>query len=364
MSEAIGIVDSHTHLVNSESIKRLVDSSYKYNIDKLAVMSLNCTGVSNISQNLLCALSKVLYPGKIYAFGGLTYPESGETTNGQELLEQTLRLKQLGFDGMKMLEGKPDTRKKIGLPLDSPIYDKYYSYLESEGIPVTFHVGDPKIFWDAEKAPEWAKNEGWLYTDGSFVSKNTLYREVSGFLRKFPKLKVTFAHFFFMGEESIERASEFLDRWAGVCYDITPGIEMYGSFSENPEKWREFFIKYQDRIIFGSDNGISENLVYIDTTRRFLETNDEFICRGMTIKGINIEKEILYKIYRGNFERRVGNTPAGINSTMLLEECSRIIDYARNSKATESLLPELQNLYNEIMRAVDTCTSPATKTIT
>jgi hypothetical protein len=149
-----------------------------------------------------------------------------------------------------------------------------------------------------------------------------------------------------------------------VCYDITPGIEMYGSFSENPEKWREFFIKYQDRIIFGSDNGISENLVYIDTTRRFLETNDEFICRGMTIKGINIEKEILYKIYRGNFERRVGNTPAGINSTMLLEECSRIIDYARNSKATESLLPELQNLYNEIMRAVDTCTSPATKTIT
>ncbi|MDD4296146.1 MAG: hypothetical protein PHC69_04220, partial [Ruminiclostridium sp.] len=66
----------------------------------------------------------------------------------------------------------------------------------------------------------------------------------------------------------------------------------------------------------------------------------------MAIKGINLEKEILYKIYRGNFERRVGNTPAGINSTMLLEECSSIIDFACNSKATESLLPELQNLYN------------------
>ncbi|MDD4296147.1 MAG: hypothetical protein PHC69_04225 [Ruminiclostridium sp.] len=59
MPEAIGIIDSHTHLVNSESIKRLVDSSFKYSIDKLAVMSLNCTGVSNISQNLLCALSKL-----------------------------------------------------------------------------------------------------------------------------------------------------------------------------------------------------------------------------------------------------------------------------------------------------------------
>ena len=353
MYEMVGITDSHTHLSDSKSIKQLVDSSYKYNIDKLAVMSLNCTGISNISQNLLCALSKILYPGKIYAFGGLTYPESGETTDGQKLFEQALRLKQLGFDGMKMLEGKPDTRKKVGIPLDSPIYDKYYSYIESEDIPVTFHVGDPRMFWDVEKAPEWAKKEGWTYTDGSFVSKDTLYKEVSGFLSKFPKLKVTFAHFFFMGEENIERASEFLDRWAGVCYDITPGIEMYGSFSESPEKWREFFIKYQDRIIFGSDNGIDESLVYIDTTRRFLETNDEFICREMTIKGINLEKEILHKIYRGNFEKRVGNTPAKVNSTLLLEECSRILDFVRHNKAACSLFPYLQSLYEEIMRAVD-----------
>jgi len=352
MTKMTGIIDSHTHLTNFESIKRLVDSSLMYNIEKIAVMSLSCNGLSNISQNMLCALAKLMYPGKIFAFGGLTYPENSETTDGQELFEQAVRLKRLGFDGMKMLEGKPDTRKKIGLPLDSPVYDKYYAYLESEGIPLTFHVGDPRKFWDVDKAPDWAVKEGWVYTDGSFVSKDTLYNEVTGFLKKFPDLKVTFAHFFFMGEESIERASEFLDRWNGVCYDLTPGIEMYGSFSENPEKWREFFIKYQDRIIFGSDNGINEDLVYIDTARRFLETCDEFSCRDMTIKGINLEREVLEKIYRKNFERRVGQTPAGIDSSLLLEECGIIMDFARRNKEAENLLPELEKIYEEILKAV------------
>ena len=85
MSEMIRIIDSHTHISDIGGIKRLVDSSSGYNIDKLAVMSLSCTGVSNILQNLLCALAKIMYPEKIFAFGGLTYPEGSENIDGQEL---------------------------------------------------------------------------------------------------------------------------------------------------------------------------------------------------------------------------------------------------------------------------------------
>ena len=348
MFQNIKIIDSHTHVENSGVIKHLVQAAQKHNFDKFAVMSISCAGVSNIAQNLLCALAKIMYPEKIYAYGGLSYPDDSTRVDGQYLLEQAVRLKQLGFDGMKMLEGKPDTRKQTGLPLDSTVYDKYYSYLEAEGIPVTYHVGDPKVFWDEEKAPDWAKKEGWTYTDGSFVSKEALYREVDGFLSKFPKLKVTFAHFFFMGEEGIKRASEFLDRWPGVNYDLTPGIEMYGSFSEDPENWREFFIKYQDRILFGSDNGIDESLVYIDVTRRFLETFDKFQCRDLQIKGIGLERDILEKIYHGNFEGRTGKKPAGINTKMLLDECHRVMDFVRHDKTSPTILPEVKKTCEEI----------------
>lgn len=346
------IIDSHTHVYTQDSIPKLAKSSQKYGIDKLGVMSLSCAGESYVAQNLLCALAKIMYPEKIYAFGSLYYPEDSAGVTGTDLLEQAVRLKQLGFDGMKMLEGKPDTRKKTGLPLDSPVYDKYYAYLEAEGIPVTYHVGDPKIFWDEENAPEWAKKEGWTYTDGSFVSKEALYDEVSGFLRKFPGLKVTFAHFFFMGEEGIARASDFLDQWPSVCFDVTPGIEMYGSFSENPEKWREFFIKYQDRILFGSDNGLDESLVYIDVTRRFLETFEAFQCRDMRIQGIGLEQGILEKIYYRNFEKRVGTTPRKVNTAMLPEECRRIMDIAGHAKNASALFEEVRGICENIREAL------------
>jgi len=348
MLQNIRIIDSHSHISNPGSIQYLVQSAQKHSFDKFCIASLSCAGISDIAQNLLCALAKIMYPGRIYAYGGLLYPHDSAGVDGQYLLDQAVRLKQLGFDGMKMLEGKPDTRKQTGLPLDSPVYDKYYSYLEAEGIPVTYHVGDPKVFWDEEKAPDWAKKEGWTYTDGSFVSKEALYSEVDGFLSKFPQLKVTFAHFFFMGEEGTKRASEFLDKWPGVNYDLTPGIEMYGSFSENPEKWREFFIKYQDRILFGTDSGLDESLVYIDVTRRFLETFDEFKCRDLQIKGIGLERDILEKIYHGNFEGRTGITPADIDTGLLLEECDRVMNFVRNDKNAHTIFPEVKKTCEEI----------------
>ena len=344
------IIDSHTHVSNSGSIQHLIQSAQKHDFHKFGIMSTSCLGISHITQNVTVALAKIMYPEKIYGFGGLFYPDNPKPADGQNLLEQAVRLKQLGFDGMKMLEGKPDTRKNIGLPLDSPVFDKYYSYLEAEGIPVTYHVGDPKVFWDEEKAPDWAKKEGWTYTDGSFVSKEALYNEVSGFLSKFPKLKVIFAHFFFMGEEGIEKASLFLDKWPCAYYDVTPGIEMYGSFSENPEEWREFFIKYQDRMVFGSDNGLDESLVYIDVIRAFLETFEEFQCRGLQIRGIGLEYDILEKIYHGNFERRVGTTPAKINTEMVLEECNRVMEIVRHDKNAPVLLLEVQKTCEEIRK--------------
>ena len=46
-------------------------------------------------------------------------------------------------DGMKMLEGKPAVRQKLGHRRDVSIYDAYYAYLEVEQIPLMFHVADP-----------------------------------------------------------------------------------------------------------------------------------------------------------------------------------------------------------------------------
>ena len=66
---------------------------------------------------------------------------------------------------------------------------------------------------------------------------NYFFDEALGVVRDNPKLKVTFAHFFFMSD-NLQRLGDIFDRYPNVNVDITPGVEMYEDFSSHPEKTR------------------------------------------------------------------------------------------------------------------------------
>jgi predicted TIM-barrel fold metal-dependent hydrolase len=255
----------------------------------------------------------------------------------------------LGFDGMKMLDGKPDNRKRIGIPLDAPVYDLYFDYLEENQLPLLYHIGDPAIFWDKENCPQYVKDLKWAYLDDSFVSKDGLYREVDGILEKHPDLKVIFAHFYFMDDESIERASAVLDRWPNVAFDVTPGL-LFKSFGLDLEGWRAFFIKYQDRILFGTDNdyGISKELIY--AIRTMLETDNEIEFWDTHLHGWKLDRPVLEKIYGANFRRYAGADPKQVEPAQVIEECHRIIRRAQNSPMKDALLKDVQDVQDELER--------------
>ena len=211
------IIDAHTHIQlerafwqQSDNPKAstvdgmfnpIYDLAKRLNYEKFTVLSLQCIG--DMLQNLLCALCKITNPGKTYAFGGFDY------TTGRDVLSQAKNLREMGFDGIKMLEGKPTTRKTLKRALCDPMYDDYYSYMEETGFPILFHVADPGTFWDKSKVPDWAIEQGWYY-DETNVPYNQYYEEVETMLNKHPKLKAIFAHFFFLSPEP-ERAQKFLD---------------------------------------------------------------------------------------------------------------------------------------------------------
>ncbi|NSW93069.1 MAG: amidohydrolase family protein [Firmicutes bacterium] len=328
------MVDSHVHIVGFESMDFLESYLYGYGLDKLNIVSLACKDRNLIMQNILCALFKMKHPGKVYAYGSLYYPYyplDDKIPGDYNFVDQVKTLMDTGFDGIKMLEGKPTLRKKIGVPLDSPIFDDYYSYLEKQGIPVVFHAADPETFWDKDTAPEFSFEHGWFYGDGTFPKKEEIYNEIEGILSKFPELRVTFAHFYFLSND-IERAAAFLDRWMNVKFDITPGREMYDNFSKKPAAWKEFFSKYRDRIVFGTDmedsmfQGGPQDI--INTIRRFLETDDKFDNWGFEINGLSLEKDVIDRIYYKNFESYAGEVPKKINVEMLLEGCRKIKEIA------------------------------------
>ncbi|OGV51392.1 MAG: hypothetical protein A2X49_10440 [Lentisphaerae bacterium GWF2_52_8] len=302
------IIDCHLHIKEGERecISGLLKSG---GLDGIAIASIpagitkDCYYVNDKALKL-----KRKYSGKLYLFAGLDYSNREYLKGKVDFARQAEKLIASGADGIKMIEGKPDARKNLGIPLDSEILDSFYSYMEKSGRPILFHVADPEEFWDRKKVPEWAVKNGWFWGRKGYVSKEQLYKETEGVLKKFPKLKVIFAHFYFMSAD-IKRASSFFERWPNVCFDLTPGMEMYFNFTKKPQEWRAFFIRYQDRILFGSDNlgtcgsgkakHLDSTVKHIASIRKFLETDEE-MCSG---RGLKLPQSALKKIYSGNFLR-------------------------------------------------------------
>ena len=351
----ITITDAHVHLKSHTGIEQILKVSGQAGISRINIVCVPGTPERSLACNSVALLAKALYPSKFYAFGGLIY-NLDEPTTAEALEHQARGLRAMGCDGVKMLEGKPTTRKRIPYRMDDPVYDRFYAFMEKSGFPIIWHVADPETFWDPARIPESAKKNGWDYTDGTFPSKEQLYGEIDHVFEKFPNLKVTFAHFYFLSNDP-KRAESFLESRPSVSFDITPGSEMYRNFSKNPELWHNFFEKFGNRIIFGTDNiplreprqETHERMRdKIRMMRRFLETDEHFEGFGNAanryVTGIGLGKEILEQIYCRNFERFAGKSPEPVNTDMAMEHCRRIKNFALSASGQDELLEEIRGI--------------------
>lgn len=292
---------------------------------------------------------KAHHPARVFVFGGLNIAAYFMAPDqvGEIFADYIDVLITAGCDGIKMIEGKPDMRKMLPIPsFDSDAFAPYWEKAAQAQVPIVFHVNDPEEFWDAEKVPDWAVERGWFYGDGSFINNEDQYSEIYNVLANNPDLKVIFAHFFFMSAQ-LPRLADLLDRYPKVSIDLTPGIEMYHNFSTDIQATREFFIKYQDQILFGTDIGAKALLVRpqegieftdshsrVQLIRNFLENQGEFILEpesgflfGKPIRpyqGLGLPREILEKIYYQNFIKTVGSQPRPVNPDIIIEMCNQI----------------------------------------
>ena len=332
------ITDGHLHMYTDKCVDYFADYLNKYSfeaIDVACLCNLDASMEHDGAQNILAAIMKLLYPGKIYAHGGLVYPEfpiKSAPTAEYDFAGQAKELIDMGFDGIKMLENKPTTRKLIDTPTNSPIFDGFYSYLEENQIPIVSHTADPETFWDYDLAPAFSHTEGWFYGDGTFLTKEEIYAEVDRTLEKFPNLRFTLPHFYFLSDFP-DKAREFLNAHPNITFDITPGREMYDNFTKHYEESRQLFSDFSDRILFGTDMTFTafqgEPGDMIDTIVRFLSTDEEFEYWDFSIKGINLPKEKVEQICYSN-HRKIYGKPKPINKKMLALYIERLIDYVKD----------------------------------
>lgn len=310
------IIDSHLHI--SKWGEKDFISCFDSYIEKEKLHSINLCSIpmkqSNVCNNIIMGFYKLARPNT-YVHGGIEYIHIpiDNMPNDMDAVTQYKELMAMGFDGIKMLEGKPTEHKRVGKNLNHPSFNKLYAQMEKDGTHLLMHVNDPDEFWDLDRAPGWAIDSGWTYTDGTFSSYREIQNQTIKILEEHPNLSLTLAHFFFCSKEP-EILEKLFALYPNFCVDITAGGEMYVEFEKNYDYYKGFFEKYSDRIIFGTDRSYMCDEKYADWLYDMVTTfvGTDKIAQSFDnkeLKGLSLPTEKSDNILFANFERRVGAKP-------------------------------------------------------
>ena len=338
----VPVRESHAHLCFEKPIDETVES-FKNVLNHFNYNSININAVPvsyGKTENYQSIYCKSVLAPKVFASAGLEYYLDGRDT-ADEMLNQLKEYTAMGFDGMKMLDGKVSQYRMTKYKLNDRLFSKFFEYAEENEIPITLHVADPEKYWDTSKATPYAIEKGWVYgPEDPHIEE--LRKWVEDVLARFPKLKLILAHFYFMSND-LDRAANILDTYENLCFDITPGGEMFVNFTNNYEASRTFFEKYQDKILYGTDmyntfDSVKKAEAEVSGPRVFqarsmLEKTEEFysdLISDKPIKPFGFSGEILDKIYRKNFERLFGNTPKPLDTERI---CARIEKFIAENKS-------------------------------
>jgi predicted TIM-barrel fold metal-dependent hydrolase len=173
------------------------------------------------------------------------------------------------------------------------------------GIPVLIHSADPFQFWQDKDG----QNERWFelkekpnryYGDSDFIPPfEDIIKEQHTIFERHKKTIFINAHLGWMGND-LKRLGEHLDKYPNVVTEFGAVIAELG---RQPKTARQFFIDYQDRIMFGKD---SYNKKEFYTYFRVLESDDEYFSyfrkrhAFWKMYGLNLPDEVLKKVYYEN----------------------------------------------------------------
>jgi uncharacterized protein len=198
------------------------------------------------------------------------------------------------------------TKKADGtrLKLDDPELDPIWDAAARLNIPVFIHTADPQEFFE----PIDYSNERWLelslfperrYPNDKFPKFDEVMAERDNLFRKHPKTKFVAAHMGWHAND-LGRLGKMMDQMPNVYTEV--GAVLY-DIGRQPRAAHDFFIKYQDRILFGKDSFQPEEYPYY---WRVFETRDDYFdyYRGYhafwKLYGIDLPDSVLKKVYYQN----------------------------------------------------------------
>lgn len=197
------------------------------------------------------------------------------------------------------------------IAIDDPRWDPIWAACGELGLPVIIHSADPVAFFQPvdernERWEELHRHPEWSFHQKRFPSHDELLAARNRVIARHPKTTFIGAHLANY-PENLAAVGEWLDAYPNLVVGISSRIAELG---RQPYTARKFFLRYQDRILFGSDG--PRPAARLKPHWRFFETRDEnfayaenpFPPQGLwNIHGIGLPDEVLRKLYHENAAR-------------------------------------------------------------
>jgi predicted TIM-barrel fold metal-dependent hydrolase len=255
---------------------------------------------------------KSRYPDRFAVFANIDFTGIDEADYPQRAVAQFEADVRAGAQGLKIFKNfGMDLKDGRGqrIHVDDPRFDQIFQACARLGLPVMIHTAEPKGLFD----PMDKFNERWLELKlypgrgrppERYPPWEDLIAEQHRLFARHPKTTFINAHLGWLGID-LARLGRLFDQRPNVYADISAVVEELG---RQPRFAREFFIKYQDRLMFGKDTWRPAEY---GTYFRVFETADEYFDHDRhyhgtwKLYGLDLPDEVLRKLYYRNALRVV-----------------------------------------------------------
>lgn len=253
-----------------------------------------------------------------YKFNAPTFSEDSLRQINRDFHDGAIAVKIWKTFGMEIKDGNG----KYVLP-DDPKLKPIYEDIAKHDKTLLAHLAEPDLAWeplDVKKDPlaqYYIENPQWhMLNKPGVPSKKKILEARDRVLEQNPKLRVVGVHLGSM-EKDLDDIGRHFDKYANFAVDTAARMEylMYG----DREKARAFLMKYQDRVIYGTDLDVNPDAdVQKSVTEwketyandwKFFATDETFQVEGHTVHGVKLPRDVLQKIYRTNAQHWIKGLP-------------------------------------------------------
>jgi Amidohydrolase len=272
------------------------------------------------------------FGGRFLEYMNLDYADWDAADFAQQAVaqvEEGARQGAAGFKEFKRLGLFLRDRRGNLIKVDDPKLDPMWHRLGELGMPVSIHVADPRAFWQPndptnERWDELRDHPRWWFGDASkYPKREDLLAALERVVTRHPETTFVCVHLA-NNAEDLDWVGAELDAHPNMMADIAARVPEIGR--HDPDKVRATFVKYADRILFGTDFQVYDQMIlgsggsgpaptetdaidFFRTHWRFFETADKNfphmtpIQGNWTISAIHLPATVLAKIYFANAEK-------------------------------------------------------------